>query len=110
MLTYIDSTGYTLEESLYHLEQIKKKFKSQQVAANRKDKKQTNLSLSNDARQKLDALAKKENMTRTELVELLIANAHENGVLPIGLVFIEINFLKSILGLHLKNGYIALIL
>lgn len=38
VLTYIDSTDYTLEESLYHLEQIKKKFKSQQVAANRKDK------------------------------------------------------------------------
>lgn len=81
VLTHIDDAGYSLEEALYHLEQIKKKFKAQQVAAKRKGKKQTNLSLSDDARKKLDALSKKEKMTRTELIELLIENAHEHGVL-----------------------------
>lgn len=81
ILTFHDGTDFSFEEKLHHLGQIKKKFKAQQTAANRKGKQQTNLSLSDDARRKLDALSKKERMTRTELIELLIENAHERGVL-----------------------------
>lgn len=80
VLAYIDDVGYSLEESLYHLEQIKKKFKSQQVAANRKGKKQTNLSLSEETREMLELLSNQNKMTRTELVEYLIQEAYENGI------------------------------
>lgn len=80
VLAYIDDVGYSLEESLYHLEQIKKKFKAQQVAANRKGKKQTNLSLSDETREMLELLSNQNKMSRTELVELLIQKAHKNGI------------------------------
>lgn len=80
VLAYIDDAGYSLEESLYHLEQIKKKFKSQQVAANRKGKKQTNLSLSEETREMLELLSNQNKMTRTELVEYLIQEAYKNGI------------------------------
>lgn len=81
VLTYIDSVGYSTEEALYHLEQIKKKFKAQQVAANRKNKTQTNLAISNETRKMLDTLARQHRMTKADIVELLIQNAHERGML-----------------------------
>lgn len=80
VLEFLDDTSFSLDEKRFHLEEIKKKFKAQQIAAKRKDKKQTNLSLSDDARKKLDFLAKRRRMTKTELIELLIENAHERDV------------------------------
>lgn len=80
ILDFHDQTAFRLEEKLHHLEQIKKKFKSQQVAANRKGKQQTNLSLSNEVRQMLEKLSETHRRPRTEIVELLIQNAHERGM------------------------------
>lgn len=81
LLLFLDNTPFSFDEKLYHLEQIKKKFKAKEVAANRKGKQQTNLSLADDAREKLDSLAKKMRMTRTELVELLIETAYKDSTL-----------------------------
>ena len=81
LLQFLDGTPFSLDEKLYHLEQIKKRFKALEVAASRKGKRQTNLSLSSDVRQKLDTLSKRERMTRTELVELLIEKAYKDSIL-----------------------------
>jgi len=81
ILEFLDGVSFSLEEKLYQLGQVKKKFKALEVAANRKGKQQTNLSLSDDVRQKLDTLSKRERISRTELVELLIEKAYEDGVL-----------------------------
>ncbi|CAM5553622.1 ribbon-helix-helix domain-containing protein [Eoetvoesiella caeni] len=80
VLTFLDRTDFDLDAKLYHLGQIKKKFKAQQTKANRQGKTQTNLSLSEKAREQLDELAKKGAQTRTELIELLIQNAYEHGM------------------------------
>lgn len=80
VLTFLDGTHFTLGEKLYHLEQIKKKLKAQQTQANRQGRMQTNLSLSEEARLQLDGLASKERRTKTEVIELLIQNAHERGM------------------------------
>ena len=80
VLTFLDSTDFDLDAKLYHLEQIKRKFKAEQTKANRQGKTQTNLSLSEQAREQLDELAKKGGQTKTELIELLIQNAYEHGV------------------------------
>lgn len=81
VLTFLDGTDFDLDAKLYHLEQIKKKFKAQKTAENRKGKRQTNLSLSSEVRQKLDELAEKQGMKNTELVEWLIKGAYERGML-----------------------------
>lgn len=81
VLTFLDHCPFTLDEKRFHLEQIKKKFKAQQTGANRKGKRQTNLTLSDDTSKVLDHLAEKYRMTKTELVECLIQNAHERGML-----------------------------
>lgn len=81
LLSFLDLPYLKTDEKLYHLEQIKKKYKAMQVQANRKGKTQTNISLSDRARQQLDSLSKKEGMSKTELIELLLQNATENGVL-----------------------------
>lgn len=80
VLVFLDGTHFSLDEKRYHLEQIKKKFKAHQTQANREGKKQTNISLSDNARLQLDRLAKKEKRTKTEVIELLIQNAHEHGM------------------------------
>ncbi|NLY65359.1 MAG: ribbon-helix-helix protein, CopG family, partial [Alcaligenaceae bacterium] len=58
-----------------------KKYKARQTQANRQGKKQTNLSLSDAARTQLDQLAKRERLSKTEVIELLIQGAHERGLL-----------------------------
>ncbi|WP_199265326.1 CopG family transcriptional regulator [Alcaligenes faecalis] len=80
VLTFLDSTNFDLDAKLYHLGQIKRKFKAEQTKANRQGKTQTNLSLSEHAREQLDELAKREGKTKTELIELLIHNAYEHCV------------------------------
>lgn len=81
ILEFLDSTNFSQEEKLHHLEQIKKRFKAQQTQANRRGKVQTNLSLSDIARSQLEELARRERKTKTEVIELLIQSAHENGLL-----------------------------
>lgn len=80
ILGFLDGTNFSQEEKLHHLEQIKKKFKAQQTQANRQGKKQTNISLSEDARRQLDDLARQQQRTKTEIIELLIRNAHEHDI------------------------------
>lgn len=80
VLEFLDSTRFSLDEKRFHLEEIKKKFKAQQVAANRRGKQQTNLALSNDVRKKLDELSEREGMNKKELVEFLIEKAYELGM------------------------------
>lgn len=77
---FLDSTTFRQDEKLHHLEQIKKKFKARQTEANRQGKKQTNISLSEDARRQLDDLARQQRRTKTEIIELLIRNAHEHDI------------------------------
>lgn len=81
ILKFLDNTNFSQEEKLHHLEQIKKRFKAQQTQVNRRGKLQTNLSLSEAARSQLEELARKERKTKTEMIELLIQSAHENGIL-----------------------------
>ena len=81
LLLFLDSTSFSLEEKLHHLSEIKKKFKALQVAANRKGKQQTNLSISSETRKMLEKLSTKHRMTKTDIVELLIQHAHERGML-----------------------------
>lgn len=81
ILTFLDDTSFRPAEILYHLEEIKKKYKARQTQANRQGKKQTNLSLSDAARTQLDQLAKRERLSKTEVIELLIQGAHERGLL-----------------------------
>ncbi len=81
ILEFLDSTDFSLEEKLHHLEQIKKKYKALQTQASRQGKQQTNLSLSATARAQLDQLAKRGRMSKTEVIELLIQGAHERGLL-----------------------------
>ena len=80
ILEFLDVTNFSQEEKLYHLEQIKKKFKAKQTKANRLGKTQTNISLPNTTRLQLDELARKERRTKTEVIELLIQHAHEQGM------------------------------
>ncbi|NYT66796.1 hypothetical protein H0A58_12575 [Alcaligenaceae bacterium] len=80
VLEFLDNTRFSLDEKRFHLEEIKKKFKAQQVAANRRGKRQTNLALSDDVRKKLDELSEKEGMNKKELVEFLIEKAYELGI------------------------------
>ncbi|QCP80884.1 hypothetical protein D0C27_02820 [Alcaligenes faecalis] len=81
ILEFLDGTPFSQEEKLHHLEQIKKRFKAKQTYANRRGKRQTNLSLSDAARIQLDQLAERERMSKTEIIELLIQRAHEIGSL-----------------------------
>ena len=78
---FLDDSGFMIDEKRYHLEQIKKKFKSMRVQDSRRARTQTNLSLSYDSRTKLDQLAERERMSKTEVIELLIQGAHEKGML-----------------------------
>ncbi|MBK1782576.1 hypothetical protein JHL22_15290 [Advenella sp. WQ 585] len=80
ILDFLDGTNFTHTEKLYHLEQIKKKFKALQTKANRQGKKQTNISLSEESRQQLEELATQGGRTKTEVIEILIRKAHENGM------------------------------
>lgn len=80
ILEFLDGTTFSHEEKLHHLEQIKRRFKAKQTQANRQGKRQTNLSLSDAARTQLDQLAKRERMSKTEIIEFLIQNAHERGL------------------------------
>ncbi|NYT83221.1 hypothetical protein H0A70_17205 [Alcaligenaceae bacterium] len=80
ILEFLDGTTFSQEEKLHHLEQIKRRFKAKQTQANRQGKRQTNLSLSDAARTQLDQLAKRERMSKTEIIEFLIQNAHERGL------------------------------
>lgn len=80
VFSYLDETNLRHDEKLYHLEQIKKRFKTEEVKASRHNKKQTNISLSDHARRQLDALASENRMTKTELIEHLILKAAENGL------------------------------
>lgn len=77
VLSFLDSTNFTLDSKLLHLEQIKKKHKSLQTKVNRQGKIQTNLSLSEEARRQLDDLAKEKSKTKTDVVEELISQAHK---------------------------------
>lgn len=80
ILMFLDDTHFRTDERLYHLEEIKKKYKAQQTAANRKGKQQTNLALSNDARKLLDQMAAKRGMSKAKLVEWLIQDAHARSM------------------------------
>lgn len=77
---FLDSSHFSSEEKIYHLEQVKKKFKAQQSQANRQGKRQTNLSLSDKTRAQLDQLAERKRMSKTEIIELLVQNAHDRGM------------------------------
>ncbi len=79
VLEFLDGTDFNLEEKRFQLSEIKKKFKAQETATNRTGKKQTNLSLSDQARKQLEQLAKNERLSKTEVIELLIGNAFESG-------------------------------
>ena len=80
VLKFLDGTNFSLDEKLYHLGQIKKRFKALETKANRKGKTQTNVSLSDSTRLQLDELARKERRTKTEIIELLIEIAHAKGM------------------------------
>lgn len=80
VLSFLDAAGFDHGEKLHHLIEIKKKYKARQTYANRQGKKQTNISLTEETRQQLDELAKKERCTRTELIELLIQRAYKEGM------------------------------
>ncbi|MFV9475518.1 hypothetical protein ACM5Q9_13955 [Advenella sp. RU8] len=80
ILYFLDKTIFSPTEKLYHLEQIKKKFKALQTKENRQGKKQTNISLSEESRQKLEELAKQGRITKTEVIEILIKMAYKNGM------------------------------
>ena len=77
VLSFLDTAGFRDDEQLYHLEQIRKKFKNLQVQTNREAKIQTNMSLSYEVRGQLDELARINNCTKTEMVELLIGVEYE---------------------------------
>ena len=78
---FLDSTEFSDEEKLYHLSEIKKKYKSWQTQNNniKQGKKPTNLSLSYESRDQLSGLAKKEGKTMSEMVEHLIKEAYASG-------------------------------
>lgn len=78
VLIFLDRTRFSLTEKLYHLDQIKKKFTNQDSQAKRQaqGKKQTNLSLSDEARRQLDELARAQGRTKTDVIERLISQAH----------------------------------
>ena len=80
VFSFLSYSGFSQEEKLHHLEQIKKKVKYQKTKANREGKKQTNTTLSDTARAQLDKLAEREKITRTKVIELLIQNAYERGM------------------------------
>lgn len=80
ILEFLDSTDFSLEEQLHHLEQVKKKFKALQTQASRRGKTQTNLSLSDAARIQLDELARRDRRTKTEVIENLIQTAYVGGM------------------------------
>lgn len=80
ILNFLDDTNFTHTEKLYHLEQIKKKFKALQTKENRQGKKQTNILLSEESRQQLEELTKQGRITKTEVIEILIKMAYENGM------------------------------
>ena len=80
VLSFLDTAGFRDDEQLYHLEQIRKKFKNLQVQTNREAKIQTNMSLSYEVRGQLDELARINNRTKTEMVESLIRVEYETQV------------------------------
>lgn len=80
VLYFLDTAGFRDDEQLYHLEQIRKKFKNLQVQTNREAKIQTNMSLSYEVRGQLDELARINNCTKTEMVESLIRVEYETQV------------------------------
>ncbi|MGB6007769.1 CopG family transcriptional regulator [Castellaniella sp.] len=76
VLVFLDGTNLQPDAKLHHLNQIKKKYKAQQTYANRQGKKQTNISLSDEARLQLDELARAQGRTKTGVIEQLIFQAH----------------------------------
>jgi hypothetical protein len=80
ILSFLDESLFRDDEMLYHLTQIKKKFRYHQTKANREAKTQTNMSLSNEVREQLDELARINNCTKTKMVELLIREEYETQV------------------------------
>lgn len=80
VLSFLDDSLFTQNEKLLHLELIKSRFKANQVRESRKNRKQTNISLSDDARNQLDQLATTTRMTKTQLIEHLIFSASIHGV------------------------------
>lgn len=80
VFSFLDQNRFSDEEKLYHLEQIKKRFKTEEIKASRQNKKQTNLSLSDESRSQLNELAKRSRMTKTQLIEHLILSAVKYGI------------------------------
>ena len=76
LLGFLDTSNFLEDQQLYQLEQIKKRFKTQQVQKNRKYKTQTNFSLSNQVRDELEELARLRNCSMTALVEDLISTEY----------------------------------
>lgn len=80
IIAFLDRTAFKPDEKRYHLEQIKKKYKALETKAGRQNKRQTNLSLSDESRSQLNALARESGMTKTQLVEHLILSATVYGL------------------------------
>lgn len=72
LLNFFDAFQYAEHEKKYFNLCIRKLWNQQQRRENTKDKKQCNFIISKEAEAKLKALAKKFNLTRTEIIELLI--------------------------------------
>ena len=80
VLAFLDTTSFSQDEKQYHLDKIKSRYGAKAPQNKRKVKKrQTNMSLSNEARKQLDELAERRRMTKTELVEYLILDAYTSN-------------------------------
>ncbi|MFM0131222.1 hypothetical protein [Paraburkholderia sediminicola] len=80
ILFFLDTLSFSPEARLLHVVEIRKKFKSQQVKANLKGKRQSNFALPEEVRDQLDNLAGRYDMTKRKIIERLIRHAHEHGM------------------------------
>ncbi|WP_199544141.1 hypothetical protein [Paraburkholderia kururiensis] len=76
---FLDTSNFKIDEKRFHIEEIKKEWKRNQVKKNLNGKKQTNLALSDEARRKLDQLAEMWGQTMVTVVERLILEAHKEN-------------------------------
>lgn len=79
ILIFLDASRFEIDEKRFHVEEIKKEWKRNQVKKNLNGKKQTNLALSDEARRKLDQLAEMWGQTMVTVVERLILEAHKEN-------------------------------
>jgi hypothetical protein len=80
ILFFLDTSGFTLDEKRFHIEEIKKELKRRQARSNLEGKKQTNFALPEEVRRQLDELVEQYGLTKKQIIERLIRHAAANGL------------------------------